>query len=285
MINIKNAAKIIREEVEKVLVEAPPTDTRLFYPGERQAVKRARQRKGEDLTPEERNIIKGMLEPADELPASAVEPLEGVPEESFASKVADQTRGPRAYKAVEAEDVDAFKMYKKLSHDLLEMTEEQRHWMAGHQPGVGVIPRDVLRQEVPEILDAIEKVERNEVDPEVQERLSRYQSGPRSETEEEREARRFQYMRAVREFNAWRDKPYGDLNKWLRTMRGMDFAIEYNTFDPGGFEGEDFPGGEEAAKKFKETFDDKIAIEQHLQDKGYNTEQLSYFVRDPEKIY
>jgi hypothetical protein len=285
MINVKNAAKIIREEVEQVLAEALPTDTRFYYPGERLALKRARQRKGENLTPEERNIIKGMHAPAEELPTTAVAPLEAPPEESLASKVGRQTRDPRDHKTVEAEDVAAFKMYKKLSHDLLEMTEEQRRWMAGHQPGVGVIPRDVLRQEVPEILDAIEKVERNEVDPEVQERLSRYQSAPLSETEEEREARRFQYMRAVREFNAWRDKPYSDLDRWLKTMAGMDFALEYNTFDPGGFEGEDFPGGEEAAKKFKETFNDKIAIEQHLQDKGYNAEQLSYFVRDPEKIY
>jgi len=212
----------------------------------------------------------------------------------FAEKVRQRTAGPGAQKPVEPEDVELFKLYRKLHYDLMDLTDEQRLWMAGDVAGRGTIPREVLRQEVPEILDAIEKVENNEVDPDLQDRLSRYQSAPEGETPEEKQARQFQYNRALREFNLWRDKPYGDLNKWLRTSRGMDFAIEYNTFDQGGDEEEPFPAGEVggwpadpilSARHFKQTFDQKIEVEEELLDSGYSMDQLSHYLQDPKGIY
>jgi len=200
-------------------------------------------------------------------------------------KIRQRTAGAGPQKPVAPEDIEAFKLYRKLHYDLLDLTEEQRLWMAGPVAGRGTLPREVLHQEVPEILDAIEKVENNEVDPDLQDRLSRYQSAPDDETPEEKQARQFQYNRAHREFNLWRDKPYADLNKWLRTSRGMDFAIKYNTFDVGGDEEEPFPGGEEAVGRFQQTFDAKVEMEEQLLASGYSMDQLSHYLRDPEGIY
>jgi|7_EtaG_2_1085326.scaffolds.fasta_scaffold00179_19 hypothetical protein len=281
MITLKDIGRLIQEEV-KLTLEA---DTRLFHPGERLALDRARQRKGDNLTAAEREVIQ--LAHAPPTSSSREDPDVEPPAdtEDLASRVRQQTAAATDHKPVETQDVAAFKMYRKLHYDLLDLTEDQRHWLAGHAAGMGTVPREVLRQEVPDILDAIEAVERNEVDPELQARLSQTQSAPKGETAEEEQARKFQYNRASREFNLWRDAPYRDLNRWLSTSRGLETAIEYNVIDVGGFDEVDFPGGEEAAQSFKQTFDDKIAIEQHLFDKGYNMEQLSYYLQDPEGLY
>ena len=69
------------------------------------------------------------------------------------------------------------------------------------------------------------------------------------------------------------------------SSRGMDFAIEYNTFDPGGDEEEAFPGGDEAVRRFQQTFDSKIEMEEYLLDSGYSMDQLSHYLQDPEGIY
>ena len=281
MITLKDIGRLIQEEV-KTTLEA---DTRVFHPGERSAAARARKRKGGQLSPEEREIIRlthAPRQPPSE-PEAAPEPSSDT--QDLASKIRQQTSGKTDHKPVEAKDFAAFKMYRKLHYDLLDLTEDQRLWMAGEIAGQGVVPREVLRQEVPEILDAIESVERNEIDPDLQARLTQNQAAAQGETAEEKQARQFQYNRAAREFNLWRDQPYKDLNNWLKTSRGLETAIEYNVFDVAGFDETEFPGGQEAAQGFKETFDDKIAIEQHLLDKGYNMEQLSYYITDPEGLY
>jgi hypothetical protein len=280
MLTLKDIGRIIKEETLAVL----EVDTKIGVPR---------------ISPRERSVRDAEKE---FFGAYGSEPVEDQPEvyaakrdaknaanekrwADFAEKVRQRTAGPGPQKPVAPEDVGAFKLYKKLHYDLMDLTDEQRLWMAGDVAGRGTIPREVLRQEVPEILDAIEKVENNEVDPDLQDRLSRYQSAPEGETPEEEQARQFQYNRALREFNLWRDKPYGDLNKWLRTSRGMDFAIEYNTFDPGGDEEATFPGGEEAVRHFQQTFDSKIEMEEYLLDSGYSMDQLSHYLQDPEGIY
>lgn len=277
MLTLEKIFQIIHEEVH-VIVEA---DTRLFYPGERARASRARKRKGTDLTPEERELIKLTSAPPDHYRRETVYE----PPEDLETRIGRATRGDVEHKTVDPEDVTAFKMYRKLYYQLLDLTEEQRLWLAGDVAGRGTIPREVLRKEVPDILDDIEKIENNEVDPELQDRLSRYQAAAPDETPEEKEAREWQYNSAVREFNLWRDRPYELLNKWLKTMRGMDTAIEYNIFDMGGDEETDFPGGEEAAKEYKQIFTDKTAVERYLLDRGYNIHQLAYYLQDPEGIF
>ena len=280
MLTLKDIGRIIKEETLTVL----EADTRIGIPR---------------ISPRERYVRDAEKE---FFGAYGSEPVEDQPEvyaakrdtknaanekrwADFAEKVRQRTAGPGPQKPVDPADVEAFKLYRKFHYDLMDLTDEQRLWMAGDVAGRGTLPREVLRQEVPEILDAIEKVENNEIDPDLQARLSRFQSAAPGETEAERTEREREYRNASDDYIGWTMKPYAELNKWLRTSRGMDFAIEYNTFDPGGDEEEEFPGGEEAVRHFQQVFDDKIEMEEYLLDSGYSMDQLSHYLQDPEGIY
>ena len=303
--------QIIKEETQKILteIESPTRDvaiTRILRAAERRALRDARKEKEGQLTTDEMNVIKALhsipdLKPPPPGPARFAVPEPGEiedPLERYAMAMNDRieraTRNAwETHKPVEAQHKPLFQAYKKLHFDLLDLTDPQREWLGGQgfEGGTGgVIPRDVLRALVPHILDAIEEVENNQIDPKLQARLSRTQSAPpRGETAEEKQARKFQYNRASREFNLWRDTPYTELSRWLsQNALGKKIAKRYRVEVPGSRAPDPaapFPGGPSDQKRFRKRITDKHKLEQHLLSLGYDREQLLYYITDPDKIF
>jgi hypothetical protein len=278
--------QIIEEETQKILTEA---DTRFLTAAERRELRRARRAKGAELTRAEREEISALHLPR---PAGDDDDSSRIPSiATLGDRFAKKTRpGPGGYKPVEDEHKPLFRAYKDLYFKMLDLTNDQRAWLAG--VGVeggtgGFIPREVLKRYVPEILAGIDAIKNNEIDPDLQARLSDNQSGPVGETEQAREARIYRYESAVRDYHRWHDKPYRDLEQWLRTREGKPIAKKYRAgykYGSGETQGPDAWDPNEA-ETFKKQLADRTKLEQDLLALGYDEKQLQYYVTDPDKIY